>query len=483
MLYFVPEAIPLLPAGIAAYDWYYYPFKKLPRVELYNFAERDLAGPLKQQGIHYYGCPMNGAFRYEPLPVFGERLANIRSWWRRCAEVKAEGFLVTSWEAYRLALETTTVVDAAAASLWLQPEADDAAAMLAAGLKRVFPGQPSRPLARQLLAADEKAFCGYPRWQINERWDTFAGNDSLKPYEAEWRFFRRLAAVKMPPPFAASMAFRVYLAARDVFVRKAARDVFKLRRLLHRIHASKGGAACPQDAGLDVATGLRACGNGENGRQGRLPLRTYPDEVALHLGQMQAEAVAFVRELRRGRKAARAMWARTRDPQARGQNEGILDADGQRLAGWRDWLKRAKAKPQIIAEATPVCGVWQLQFWVHNFAPAAQKVVAEQQQPDGTWRELASRYTIEFRAKAARPAAKIRREFTVPVESPAARLRLAVRGIGQVAVSHVALTDGVTTQQAVDWAKREIIGKPISPSGMPKADDSGTAPMVELQWR
>src|SRR5260221_1885744 len=28
MLYFIPEAIPLLPHGITAYDWYYYPFAR-----------------------------------------------------------------------------------------------------------------------------------------------------------------------------------------------------------------------------------------------------------------------------------------------------------------------------------------------------------------------------------------------------------------------------------------------------------------------
>ena len=463
MLYFVPEAIPLLPAGIIAYDWYYYPFRKLPRVELYNFAERDLATPLKKQGIQYYGCPMNGAFRYEPLPVFGERLANIRSWWRRCAEVQAEGFLVTSWEAYRLALETTTVVDAAAANLWLKPDEDDAVSMLADGLKRVFPGQPSRPLARHLLAADENAFCGYARWQINQRWDTFAGNESLKPFEAELRFFRRLAKSKMPPAFTASIAFRIYLAARDVFVRKAARDVFKLRRMLDRNEAVKGGAPCPEGAGPSAAKAKRVEGN------------------TLRLKQMLAEAAALGRELRAGRKAARAMWARTRDPQACGQNETILNADEQRLADWCEWLKRAKARPQMIFESTPVCGAWQLQFWVTNFAPAAQKVAVEQLQPDNTWRELASRYTIEFRAKAARPSAKIRREFTVPVDSPKSKFRIAVYGVGQVAISHITLTNGVITRRAINWSQRKIVGRPASTRGLPQLDGLTEAQLLDVR--
>ena len=87
MLALLPAAIPLLPRDLIAYDWYYYPFARLPRVELHNFAEIDLAAPLQARGIEYWGCAMNGAFRYEPMPVFGDRLANILSWWKRCRRV------------------------------------------------------------------------------------------------------------------------------------------------------------------------------------------------------------------------------------------------------------------------------------------------------------------------------------------------------------------------------------------------------------
>src|SRR5476651_127267 len=65
MLYFLPDAIPLLPRDIAAYEWYYYKFARRPRVELFNFAESDVGGRLRARGIEYWGCPMNGAFRYE----------------------------------------------------------------------------------------------------------------------------------------------------------------------------------------------------------------------------------------------------------------------------------------------------------------------------------------------------------------------------------------------------------------------------------
>ncbi|HTU01960.1 MAG TPA: family 20 glycosylhydrolase, partial [Candidatus Sulfotelmatobacter sp.] len=320
MLALLPGAIAHLPPGTIAYDWYYYPFGKRPRIEIRNFAEYDLAPALKARGIEYWGCPMNGSFRHEPLPVFGERLANIRDWWRRCAAVGAGGFLVTSWEPNRLAIESTTVVDAAAASLWLRPGADEPTAMLADGLRRVFRQKQPRALARRLLAADDHAFCGYARWQMNERWDGFAGREAIEPYEAGRRFFRRLSALRMPPALAASAAFGSYLAERDVFVRKAARDVLQLRRLLRR-NPSAGKAVRRIEA-------------------------------------MSREADAFLRALARGRGAARAMWSRSRDRRAPGQNEAVLRGDAGRLAAWRSWLRQAARKPEVIRRATPLCGAW-----------------------------------------------------------------------------------------------------------------------------
>lgn len=452
MLYYIPEAIPLLPRGTIAYDWYYYPFKRHPRVELFNFAEQDLVPAFRAQGIEYWGCPMNGAFRYEPLPVFGERLANLRSWWERCQRTGAEGFLVTSWEAYRLALEMTTVVDAAAASLWLEPKADNSVDLLAHGFERTFgrkgarkksPATAARAWARAALACDERAFAGYARWEINSRWDVMANREGLAGYEAEARFFARLhthsAAQHWPAAFMASVGFRYYLAERDVFVRRAARAVFRLRRLLHKTELQ----LLPKVA--------------------RPPARV----VAL-FAALRAEAAAFAVALRSGRTAARAMWRRTRDPQAHGHNEMILAADEARLAEWREWLIRAAAEPDLVWKTTPLCGAWQLQFTVHNVAPALQKVVVEQQQPNGDWRDLHARFTVEFRARAAQPRTKLRREFSTPIEDPSLPLRIAVRGLGQVVISHVALTNGVRTVIPQSGTPGKTLGKPAPRKGFPR---------------
>lgn len=445
MLYFVPEAIPQLPAGITAYDWYYYPFNRKPRVEFFNFAERDLHPALKRQGIRYYGCPMNGAFRYEPLPVFGDRLANIRSWWQRCQTVKADGMLITSWEAYRLALETTTVVDAAAAALWLDPEHDDATAMLARGLERALGSKHARPQARALLAADPHAFAGYARWQINDRWDAFAGEESLKPYVAEVKFFERLlsGSYDWPPAFSASLAFRLYLARRDVFVREAARAVFRLRRLLNQ-----GNQAV----------------------------------FALKLRQMYTQAGLFGQVWKHGARSARIMWKRSRS-ESGSQNDSILQADRRRLIEWRRWLRKLNKQHGHVWLPTPVCGAWQLTLRVHNFAPAVQKVIVEQQHADGSWQEMAGHHTIEFRAHAARPRTKLCREMSVPVPNPNVPLRVRVSGVGQVQLSHAMLTDGVTAKQLLPPKRLKRLGRRASTYGFPvfaSVADETTAWMLPL---
>jgi hypothetical protein len=152
------------------------------------------------------------------------------------------------------------------------------------------------------------------------------------------------------------------------------------------------------------------------------------------------------------------------------------------LTDWRSWLKRTARQPELAWGATPVCGAWQLQFMVHNFAPAVQKVVVEQLDADGAWRELAARFTIEFRAAAARPHSKLKREFTVPVDSPDAKLRVAVRGVGQVAVTHAVLTNGVDSRRSRTYAQRKILGRRAPGRGFPSFDWTENTGTVVLRF-
>lgn len=451
MLALLPEAIPLLPRGIVAYDWYYYPFGRQPRLELRHYATYDLAPALAAQEIDYWACPMNGAFRFEPAPVYGERLANIVNWWHRAKAIRAEGLLITSWEAYRLALETTTLVDAAAASLWLDADTpDDPAGLLARGLRRLHGHGPARArtAARQLLAGDALAFAGYHRWEINTRWDTVASRrESPTPFARE---ARRLARLETKPPVPDSPAqiatqrFQHYLATRDAFVRTGGLVLARLRRTRKR-----------NSFRSHLATALAACR-------------------------------VFAHEIHEGRTAAQAMWSASRDPRtfATSQNAVILNADTERLKAWQTWLHAAEQSPNNACTASPMGGAWQLQFTVHNVAPALQKVVVEQRQPDGAWIELHSRFALEFRAAAAQPKPRLQREFSCPVDQPDAPLRVAVRGVGPVRIGHITLTDGITELRPLNLtpAARPLLGHTAPENGWPTLDWRHNADHLELTF-
>jgi len=450
MLALLPGAVAYLPPGITAYDWYYYPFGRRPRIELRNFREYDLAPALRARGVGYWGCPMNGAFRHEPLPVFGERLANLRDWWRRCGSVGADGFLVTSWEPDRLAVAMTSVVDAAAASLWLDPGIDDLPGMLARGFDRVFRGGRGRELARDALACDQRAYVGYARWEIGDRWDVCASRRGVSRFDEERAFFGRLAGRRpaLPAPFRASVSFRGYLAERDVYVRSTAAMIFALRRRL-----SRGGPADP-----GVARGLAA--------------------LLSHAGE-------FASRIEAGARAARALWRLTRDRNVRGPNERMVAEDRARLRALRRWIGRCAADPRRLSSASPVCGAWQLRLDVLVAEPALQRVVVECRDASGAWRILHGRTAIEFRAEAARPRARIRRELSVPVPGPGCALRVAVRGIGRVAIASPELTDGVASLRPRGWnaARRATLGRPAPPRGLPALDWGRNADSVDLDFR
>jgi len=272
MLHFLPEAIPLLPHDLIAYDWYYYPFGRNPKIELFNFREIDLATPLIAHGIEYWGCPMSGAFRHEPLPHFGDRLGNLASWERRCEKVGARGLLMTGWEPSRLAIETTTLVDAA-----VTIKATSSEKRLAGGVRRVFETTPkqSRKIAALLLAADAYPFTGYARWEINKSWSLATEMDEARLNE-ERTFFKKAVrtAASWPEklaPIAASLRYRLYLAERDWFIR---------------------------------------------------------------FGRGAADAKRFGNAIDAGEAAARAMWAASRKPDACAPNLELIAADKAQLRRW-----------------------------------------------------------------------------------------------------------------------------------------------------
>jgi hypothetical protein len=341
--------------------------------------------------------------------------------------------LVASWEPDRLAAELPELVDAAAAGLWLDGEAG-VGRLLESGCRRRF-GRSGPRIAAALRKADRYPFSGYPRWRLNDRWDTAAADGPLSGWRAETRAWQNLAAkTGLPPAIGASFRFRAYLARRDELVRSAARGMGKLRSAVSRGDHRKFER---QRSALDRS------------------------------------AAEFSRLLPAARSAARAMWNRTRDRSAAGPNERQIATDAKRLGAWRSWLRQCGRRPRSAWKASPMAGAWQLQFVVKNFAPALQKVIIEQRDPDGIWRDLDGIFMIEFRARSAQPRSHVTHRLSVPVpwSGPPHRepaLRIAVRGFGQVKVGSVRLTDGVHRRTALlGSAKIAIIGKKAPRSGFP----------------
>ncbi len=419
MLALLPEAIDDLPPGLVAYDWYYYAFGRTPRLEAQNFRAYDLVPKLRAQGISYWGCPMNGAFRHEPMPVFGDRIANAQSWWRRCEQTRAEGFLVTGWEPNRLALETTVVVDAAIASLWLNGTDLDQVSMLQRGLERVHGKRHARERARQLFACDERAFSGYARWETHHRWDSCHGRDGATAHAADVRFFTRTLQQKWPAPLAASLRWRRYLAQRDVLIREQAQWVQRGRRLLHR---------------------------------------ERHNELAKLVERAMTALGAFSPAWDDAQAAAKAMWRGTRRPAHTAPNLEILKQDRKRLQLLKLWWRRVQGDVKRIRSTSPVFGRWQLRLLVHTTHPNLQAIAIETQSPDGTWTTELQRYLIEFRNHAARRRSRIRHWIGVPLETAATPVRIALRGLGAFAVSDVHLTDGVTEYRPTGRFRRVLLG-------------------------
>lgn len=380
MLYFIPKAVPLLPRDVVVYEWYYYPFTRRPRVELFNFAESDLGEQLTRRGIEYWGCPMNGAFRYEPLPHFTDRLKNITSWWHRCHRLNATGMLITSWEPNRLAMELTTVVDAAAASLWLERERLDPPQMLERGFARVFAGRGSssrkaKATAKLAIACDKYPFGGYPRWEINSRWDVVSRRESVAVYRRELRHFQRLtqkaAQVGAPQSVQASLKLRKNLAAREVFVREAT--------------------------------------------QGKVPIQ-------------------FQSTIADGIKAARLMWNGTRDRASRSPNEEILLADSARLKAFEsgipvlggDWQlcyrvhNFAPAVQLVGVEQQGSDGEWRLTQSCHTIE----------------FQSRAAKPKTNIVREHAAPVEWDGDRTQMP------KLRIVARGVGRVRISRITLFDG-----------------------------------------
>jgi hypothetical protein len=136
-----------------------------------------------------------------------------------------------------------------------------------------------------------------------------------------------------------------------------------------------------------------------------------------------------------------------------------------------------------LNDATAFGRGWQLSYSVVNFAPAAQLVVVEQQRADDSWETVQACHTIEFQARGARRRGGLTRIHGAPINwdgqaSTFPRLRLALRGIGQVQLTNVELGNGPTTLRFT--LKRKILGRTAPSRGFPDLDWTRNQDVIRL---
>lgn len=411
MFYYFPEAIAAVPRDVAVFDWYYYPFRRRPRVELFNFRELDSAGALVRAGLETWACPMNGPFFSEIAPPFAERLGNIVSWWNYGRRVGAHAICVTSWSPTHAAAELTNLVNAAAAELWLAPGAGgDIRAMLENGLRRLYGARAADAAAAAVGLLDRHPLYGYWRDQaLRAPLSRMATLDRGGEADAAVRdFARRLPAARAAPP-----ALRHTVTIRDYTLR--------------RERLSRHGSALLADARRRAAAGR---------------------PVAAVLARIEGWRAETEAQRRRALSATRALWRLSRHARQENPLAAMLRGEGEVLRRLGRFLAAAGRAPQRLDASCDLLGARQLVVTVRCRRPCLQGLAIEVAADGGTWRPLQSLYLLEFSAATSRPLTNSVRRHTVPLPDDLApregawRVRLRAVGLGEVEVSRPRLLDG-----------------------------------------
>ena len=129
MFYYYPEMVAQLNKDVLIFDWYYYTFETIPRVELYDHEPFDSAAMYAAHGIASWGCPSSFYTAMMPFCLPEESITNARDWTRYCLEHGNAGVMVTQWELTPVCIDQCLPVEAAIAGfLWgdgLQTSASD----------------------------------------------------------------------------------------------------------------------------------------------------------------------------------------------------------------------------------------------------------------------------------------------------------------------------------------------------------------------
>ena len=412
MFYYFPGIIAGIPKDVAVFDWYYYPFKRYPRVEMFNFHEVDSARRLRQAGLEVWGCSNVGSFFRELTVRYDACLQNTVDWWRYGNERDCRGLLLTSWLDPHIGAELKTLGNAAAADLWLKPGADSPARMLANGLTRMF--GPGAKTAVSVLAAQEKfPVVGYWAWRIFGKTLSLMG--TLEPANAMKPTLAALAAARRKAE--ASPAIPVVV--RDTAV---VREYYGFKEQLARA-GSRLLLDARQAAGEDPVCFRRALAA---------------------LGKMLADCEQRVPA---ARAAAQRLWRTSRPRGLACSLAALIAADRLRYRDLRRFLAQAQRRPASILGSCDLLPRRQLVFTVRNSHPCYQVLQVQAAADGGEFSVVHGLSMCEFTGDAGMPDADFVHRHAVPLpESFNAAQRIQVRliclGLGAIDVAEPRLAVG-----------------------------------------
>lgn len=387
MLYYYPEIIAQIPKDVAVFDWFYYPFKSLPRVEIFNFEEIDSAGRLKKAGLEVWGCSNTISSHKELFPSFKERFQNVKSWRDYGQRVGCWGILNTSWEGKYSSYEYNVIVNAAVSGLLSSKDLyQDDKELMRKGLERVY-GEKDTSLADLWLRFTEITNSGYYAWQsyksdFKKLVRFTRQNEEKKAADLSRLMLKKLSGKDLPAlQLAAQM--RLYLAEKLIRINEAALFL-------------------------------------KNGRFKKARERLRGLEPLMKKAKQLSEQ----------------QWQRWRYADDHNPIVKILNEDSNELRRVLERLNKGDASVLLPPS--------QVQIEVVNFAPALQGIEVYYSKDGKIYQLLHRMWLIEFREEASYPKADIRRIHYVnlPENSDSFYLKIRCVGFGQFGISSCLWTDG-----------------------------------------
>lgn len=417
MFYYFPEIIRKVSRDVAVFDWYYYPFKRMPRVELYNFREIDSARILRKAGLEVWAVPNSGAFFDETTTPFSHCLRNIRDWWRYGHETGCHALAISSWCALYSSMELACLVNAAAADLWLSPATRDPRDMLKHGFKRLY-GREGGAAIPMYEALDQERLCGFWNNQIvRGPLNKLADLSPAETFTSRAALYRKIAAKRRDRGTNAvqeAWDIRAYYFARERLARQGS---------LHLVEARQAHQANDRPS------------------------------FARAIRQVVTLLKAAESALPAAKQASNRFWKAERPAGEPNPGLKVMKEDAKTLAGVDRYLKGLAKKPGRIMEPCALLAARQLVVPVANRKPCMQALAVEFSADGSLFKEAHRLYLQQFSADAARPKTNFIHRHVVPIPEELAGKSLFVRlraaGLGKVEVAPPVLIEGAELKRPV----------------------------------